>query len=359
VCSPGVYQTMNVRLALLVAMCCPAFLTAADLAASRLAKEVAGKGWIVYSAYTAKGDWDLFLCRPDGSGVRNITSTPGSNEIGGRFSPDGKRILFRRIAPGVKIHHDTWGATGQLVIANADGTNPVVYGDAGDFPWATWSPDGKQVACLTRSGIEIRDVATKSVVRKMDRNGIYQQLFWSPDGKWFTGPANILGESWTVVRMNAATGEVNPVAKFQNCTPDWFPDSKRLIYSSRPANQDTADGGKASQSVAQVAQYGWTQLWMSDGDGQNRELVFGEDGRHIYGGAMSPDGKYVIFTRSRKDGDLETSEMGIMRLAEKPIINGESKALRKLNPHAKPSPFLTLQAGWEPHWTYASIAGKK
>jgi Tol biopolymer transport system component len=347
------------RLAFAFAILFDTFLAAADPATARLAKEVAGNGWIVYSAYTEKGDWDLFLSRPDGTHIRNITNTPGSNEIGGRFSPDGKRILFRRIAPGTKIHHDTWGAAGQLVIANADGKNPVVYGEAGDFPWATWSPDGKQVACLTRAGIEIRDLATKAVVRKLDRNGIYQQLFWSPDGKWFTGPANRFGESWTVVRMNVETGEVNPVAKFQNCTPDWFPDAKHLIYSSRPANQEASDGGKAAQEVGQSGRYGWTQLWMSDGDGQNRRLVFGEDGRHIYGGAVSPDGKYVLFTRSSKDGDLETSTIGIMRLSDAPMIHGESKALRKLYPQAKSGPFLMLQAGWEPHWTSASIAGAK
>jgi hypothetical protein len=31
-----------------------------------------GGGWIVYSAKTGGGDWDLFLMRPDGSNRRNI-----------------------------------------------------------------------------------------------------------------------------------------------------------------------------------------------------------------------------------------------------------------------------------------------
>ncbi|MEP6533734.1 MAG: hypothetical protein ABJF23_00335 [Bryobacteraceae bacterium] len=340
-------------------LCVEMTMAAGDPATARLQKEVARNGWIVYSAHTPKGDWDLFLSRPDGTHIRNITNTPGTNELGGRFSPDGKRLLWRRTLAGTKIHHDSWGAAGQLIIANADGTNPAAYGEPGEFPWATWSPDGKQVACLTRAGIEIRDLATKAVVRKMDRNGIYQQLYWSPDGKWFTGPANRFGENWTVVRMNAETGEVNPVAKFQNCTPDWFPDAKRLVYSSRPADQEAADGGKAAQDVGQKAGYGWTQLWMSNGDGQNRTLVFGEDARHIYGGDISPDSKYVAFTRSRKDGDVETSTIGIMRLSDAPIINGESAYLRRLYPQAKTGPFLTLQLGWEPHWTSASIPGGK
>jgi len=27
-----------------------------------------------------------------------------------------------------------------------------------------------------------------------------------------------------------------------------------------------------------------------------RGLVYGEDGRHVYGGCISPDGKFVLFT---------------------------------------------------------------
>jgi hypothetical protein len=132
-------------------------------------------------------------------------------------------MLYRRIPSDSKINHDVWGAMGELIVANADGTGATVYGKAGEFAWSSWSPGGKQLACLTKSGIEICDFVTKRVLRKLDRRGIYQQLFWSPDGQWLTGTANHFGESWTVVRMNAVTGEVNPVAKFQNCTPDWFP----------------------------------------------------------------------------------------------------------------------------------------
>ena len=245
---------------------------------------MATKGWIVYSGKTAGGDWDIFVMRPDGSHKRNISNTPNFNEMGARVSPDGTKLLYRRIAPGVKIRHDSWGTLGNFVIANSDGTNPQVYGDVGDFPWAIWSPDGKQVACLTKTGIEIRDLATKQVVRKLDRKGIFQQLFWSPDGKWFVGTANAFGENWTIVRMNAETGEVNPIAKFQNCTAAWFPDSRRVVNSYRPANQESigqagrgcrpeagirmdtglADGRGRRQSE-DAAGRGWqTYLWNRD-----------------------------------------------------------------------------------------------
>jgi len=102
---------------------------------------------------------------------------------------------------------------------------------------------------------------------------------------------------------------------------------------------------------------------MADGDGKEKSLVYGEDGRHIYGGALSPDGRYVTFTISPVDGGLGIADqgapMGLMRLADAPTIGGESKALRGLHGHTKDGPVLPLPNGWEPHWTYAEVAGKK
>ena len=62
-----------------------------------LAREVQTQGWIVYGARTASGDWDLFVMRPDGSRVRNLTCTPEYNEGLPRFAADGQRLLYRRL----------------------------------------------------------------------------------------------------------------------------------------------------------------------------------------------------------------------------------------------------------------------
>jgi len=321
-----------------------------DERAAQLAKEVREKGWIVYSARGENGTWDLFLSRPDGSRRRNITNTAEFEEAGPLFSQDGKKILYRRQAGGTRINHDKWGFQGRPVIANPDGTNPIVIGKEGQYPWASWSPDGKQIACLTMKGIRIVDLANKKVVRKMPRQGIYMQLLWSPDGKWFCGVSNHYGESWTIVRMDVSSGEMNPVHKFQNCTPDWFPDSRRIIFSSRPANQQANKG------------YGWTQLWMAEGEGKNQRLIYGEDGFHIYGGALSPDGKYVLFTKCTVDGggsEKSGAPMYVMRLADAPTIGGESSDLRKIHPGTKDGPVLQTGWGWEPCWTYAEIGAKK
>jgi Tol biopolymer transport system component len=317
-------------------------------AVDQLRKEVASKGWILFAAKTDLEDYDLFLARPDGSSLRNITRTPEFNEFGGRFSPDSHHILYRRQTKGTNINHDLWGAHGQLVIANADGSNPVSQGADGQYPWASWGPDDKQVACLfKREGkIRIIDLQTKNVVKELPRQGIFQQMFWSPDGKRLCGTANINGQDWNVISIELDTGQATLLSRALNCTADWFQlDANCVIYSNRTPGLAT--------------DYGWTMLMQATADGKNRTLLYGERGRHIYCGCTSPDDKYVIFSFPETDGGTD-APMAIMRLADAPIVvPADYQQLKELYPNAKDGPVLRLsQAGFEPHWTYAEIGTK-
>jgi Tol biopolymer transport system component len=328
--------------------CYPGAVKAADPAVGRLADEVRTRGWIVFSAKSERGDWDLFACRPDGSDRRNITRTPETNEAAPQFSRDGTRLLYRRLPKGEPIDGNHYGTQGELVLAAADGSHPQPLGARGDYPWASWSPDGKQLVCLTRKGIVFLEAATRQVIRTMPRKGFFQQLTWSPDGQWLSGVANSFGAGWSVARMEVATGVATAVSGADCCTPDWFPDCRAIIFSNRPAGQTENNGN------------GWTQLWMARPGGTDRKLVYGEDGRHVYGGQVSPDGKYVIFTGNmNEDGDPGHSgaPMGLMRLADAPIVGGESRELRKLYAGARRGPVLELPVGWEPSWTSSEIFG--
>jgi len=315
-------------------------------AIERLALEVRGKGWICYGARSDAGDWDLYLSRPDGSGRRNITKTPERNEFAPQFSRDGSKLIYRRISRRESIEGNRYGEQGELVLARSDGWDPATVGTAGEFPWATWSPDGRQLACLSLKGISLFEVRTRQLLRVFERRGFFQQITWSPDGQWIAGVANSFGTSWSIARMNLGTGEVSAVNRVDCCTPDWLPDSQQVIFSWRPPGQKENKG------------QGWTQLWRADVDGKVRQLVYGEDGRHVYGGHVSPDGNYVLFTGNmEEDGDPRNAggPMGLMRLGDAPIIGGESRELRALHPGARTGPVVTLPAGWEPCWTLSEL----
>src|SRR5439155_24545571 len=84
----------------------------------RLADEVRGKGWIVFSARSEQGDWDLFLMRPDGSRRRALTRTPEWNEAAPQFSRDGTRLLYRRLKREEAINGNRYGEQGALDCRN-------------------------------------------------------------------------------------------------------------------------------------------------------------------------------------------------------------------------------------------------
>jgi Tol biopolymer transport system component len=311
-----------------------------------LAAEVANKGWIVYSAKADNATWDLYLIRPDGTPARRMTKTLNYEEAAPRFSPDGRYVLYRRFPKGTVIDHDEWGFGGQVVIARTDGTDLRTLGKEGEYPWASWMPDGKHVSCLYRKGVRIVNVETGAVTREIPRKGIFQQLFPAPDGKNFCGTGNVGGKSWNIVCLDGNSHAAVPVHLVQSCTPDWFPDSNRVIYSSRPPDQQVNEG------------YGATQLWMANADGSNQQMIYGDDAYHLYGGGVSPDGAYVVFTKSLVDGggsEKEGAPMFVMRLADAPAIGGDSTDLRMKHRDAKEAPLVELPAGWEPHWTYADV----
>lgn len=327
------------RLILFLCLCCAAFAAELPPRDARLAAELHTLGWIVFSAQTQHGDWDLFLMRPGGSERRALTETSEFNEAGARFSPDGKRLLYYRMAKSDAVDNNTYG-TFDLVLADANGSNAVVYGR--DFRWASWGPDGQQLACLAPKGIQIIDVASRQVVRKLARQGIVEQLVWSPDGKAFIGTANGLGAFWNIGRLPASGEKINAVSETEryNCTPDWHPDSRHILY---------ARGIIPKQDMR-------AQLWMASEDGQEKAMLYAEEGRHIYGACAAPDGKYLLFTRSVEDlgavGKSQTT-MAVVRWADTPMLGDESAALRKQFPNAKPARWLDLGPGWEPHWTYS------
>jgi Tol biopolymer transport system component len=320
----------------------PAGAIQATEAAAALATEVRHKGWIAFSAANDDRNWDLFRMRPDGSDRRAMTQTRDYHEAGVRFAPDGKRLLYYRIPRSDAVDNNTYG-TYELVIADGDGSHATVFGR--DFPWACWGPDATQLACLRKEGITIIDVDSRRVLRQLPRRKIVQQLTWSPDGRSFAGTANGLGPYWNIGRLDADSEQILAVSETTryNCTPDWMPDSRGILY----ARGITPEAG------------GWAELWLADADGQNRRRLYAEEKRHIYGACPSPDGLYLLFTRSEVDlGRVDNSRtrMAIIRMADTPMVGGEQDGkARAAEPSARRGPMLDLAWGWEPHWTYASI----
>jgi TolB protein len=88
-------------------------------------------GLIAFSRLSS-GNGDIFVIRPDGSGVRELTAGLEQDESPA-FSPDGRWIAFER---GFEGHRDLW-----LMRADGSHAHPIVA-TARDEVQPSWSPDG-------------------------------------------------------------------------------------------------------------------------------------------------------------------------------------------------------------------------
>jgi len=314
---------------------------------ARLAAEVRTLGWVAYSARSPKGDWEIYAMRPDGSEVRNLTNSPDTEDFYPLFSRDGRQLLYRAMPRGKTVSGTDHGQQGRPMLAHANGADAQPLGGEGELPWASWSPDGRQLLTLQPKGFAIVDLAARQVVRTFPREGFFQQTTWSPDGQALLGVSNGFNTGWSIARLELATLNATAVSVADCCTPDWAPGGDRVVFSRRRPHAGENGG------------YGWTEIWQARPDGTEPKLVYAEAGRHLYGAHISPDGRHLLFTGNlREDGDPanQGAPMGLLRLAETPMIVEEA-GLRRTYPQARAANTLALPAGHEPCWTASEAPG--
>lgn len=388
----------------------PPLAKVADADVEKMRREVSKLGWIVFTARSdgPKSDFDLFVMRPDGSRLKNITNTPTFDEHSARVSPDGKRILYRRVAKEIRVAKGnqvakgigvyvadrtqqdvgtrairSWPKNGILVMANADGSNPKPLGSDGAHSYATWGPRGRRFACLEKPEpkeqtdvkqtgsykLVIRDTDTLRIIKEFPAAGIHSQAVWSPDGKRIVGTADSppgekrngkgieypVGLGKIVSLEIEKSGKRTPMARLPDWSPVWATDS----------DADWFQGG-TPEVLHSANNYGicpayYAMLWRSGLDEKPSELVFAEYMKHVWGGCTSPDDKYAIFVVGGDAWPLQ-GKMSIIRLADAPIARGRStlfhEVLTDLFPDVKEGPILDLnhiRDGFDPHWTQAEI----
>ncbi len=177
-------------------------------------------------AVTARGEvFDV----PATKGVtRNITRTPGANERGADWSPDGKYIAYIS---------DRTGET-EVYLQPAEGGDPIQLTTDNDtyIRSLQWSPDSKTVLYTDRKNrIVTVDVSskTKTVVMQNPEREFYGVSF-SPDSRWLTYTKPAANDFSVVYVYNLADRKEYPVTEkwYNSSSPAFSTDGKYLVFES-------------------------------------------------------------------------------------------------------------------------------
>ncbi len=132
---------------------------------------------------------DIFIMNADGSDVRQLTDVAGYDG-GPFFSPDGKRICWRRFSEN--------GATAEIMTMNIDGSDQRQLTRLGAMSWAPfYHPSGEYLIFTTNKHgfgnfeLYLIDVEGKSQpTRVTDTDGFDGLASFTPDGKKITWTSN-------------------------------------------------------------------------------------------------------------------------------------------------------------------------
>jgi TolB protein len=256
------------------------------------AAEAAGPptGRIVFSSFDNASTSDIYSINPDGSGLKNLTSTPNDYEQMSSVSRDGTKIVFRRGFDPVSAM--------ELYTMNADGSGVTrVTNNAFAEDFDSWTPDGRQIIF---SGNQ----------NNADTNCLYPPCNWdlfivradgthlreltfgpdqeldpkvSPDGRkvLFTRISGLTDSA--LYTMNLDGSHIMPV----NTPPellagagDWSPDGTRIVFSSNSC----------------VGRCGAGDIWTANPDGSALLRVTNDNFNDVFA-AWSPDGQWIVYTR--------------------------------------------------------------
>ncbi len=109
---------------------------------------------------------DIFVMDADGANRTNITQNPRASNRTPSWSPDGSKIAYAAVRNVDRV--DFWNSALDIVVMNADGTNPVRLTEDARMNWLpNWSPDGKRIVFVRAT----RDVPTAYDIYVMNADG--------------------------------------------------------------------------------------------------------------------------------------------------------------------------------------------
>jgi len=284
------------------------------------------------------------------------------------FSPDGKRLAFRR---GYRAQSETG-----LIVANSDGSGEYVLAkrkNPNDFAFGfpAWSPDGKVIACPASSDErqnapnQLVEVWVEEKVERPLASGrwdLITSVAWLADGSGLIMTAREEASSplqvWRLSYPDGKAGKVtNDLNNYNVLSLSADLDRLAVMRSESHSNVWVAADGNATRAYQITSGTGnhegidgisWTpdgrtvftsyasgdsDLWVMNADGTGRKQLTAGAGKNR-APQVSPDGRYIVFESSRA-GNRHIWRIDIDGGNPKQLTNGDGEARPRFSPDGR------------------------
>ncbi len=361
------------------------------IGASVLGVVVAAVGFGMYESLFRKSGTDAI--ETSTAMAAPLTAYPGFEQVPS-LSPDGSQVAF------------SWNGSGQdnydIYIKLVGPGEPVqLTRNPAPDDTPAWSPNGDRIAFLRRTSESTAELIVMPALRGAEeriatispgysRNRPFNNLSWTPDGKWlaFGGALSTDGARgiWLIAadggekrRLTDALGEIGDV----NPVPS--PDGRHMAFIREPIMNRSAvfvlpltSDWRPNGTPSKVTSESWGLqglAWMPDGRGlvfswgghgapsrlrrisilsgeggiaASELLPFGDQATAI---SISRSGRVVYSTRSR---DVELFEIPLSGTSQPKRVSGLSSTLDEHTPHYSPDgerlAFASTRSGTEEIW---------
>ena len=259
--------------------------------------ETPKNGELLYAKKAPEG-WHLFAFDPSSGQEQELTH--GIRDYGSDWSPDGTKIVYDSEAAGGS----------NIVVANADGSDPVVIG-TGEDP--AWSPDGTRIAyagdggsiwVVNADGSDAHSVTVGAAAGQDPGTGAPYDWnpAWSPDGRSIAYTRVV---AHRFVPLAGQQGQVDVTLEqlrvWQEGTPptdtiltdaytylgqvDWSPDGSTIVFTGAPTlfHEKEATG------------YAWPRVLLIPSQGGHVTPISPDEQTWAAGATWSPDGTLIAY----------------------------------------------------------------
>ena len=190
---------------------------------------------LVFERYE-NDNWEIYFCKENGNGLKNISNTPNSNELYPQVSPDGKFIAYvSDSGQGRKTIRSVW-------IMNIDGSDKRKISDYARQPF--WSPDSTTLGYLPQEYKKwnVIDYYTKGLTyydlksRKSRPHPNAEKLHhlynpeFSSDGKWIVSTVHAgMGYGHAILLIEANGDGIHNLG-IPGCRPCLSPNGKYIAW---------------------------------------------------------------------------------------------------------------------------------